>query len=101
MLTNFYSVPLAEGEKVVVKVYASNVEAWQHGRCLARHERCFGRHQKVLELDHYLSRCCTSPARWQVRRPWSSAVLKVGGRLATTSFGSYSNRGMAAQQVRA
>jgi hypothetical protein len=54
VLTNFYSVPLAEGEKVVVKVYASNVEAWQHGRCLARHERCFDRHQKVLELDHYL-----------------------------------------------
>jgi transposase len=54
VLTNFYSVPLAEGEKVVVKVYASNVEAWQHGRCLARHERCFGRHQKILELDHYL-----------------------------------------------
>ena len=60
-LTNFYSVPLSEGETVEVKVYSSYVEIWQHGRCLARHERCFGRHQKVLELDHYLEPLLKKP----------------------------------------
>ena len=61
VLTNFYSVPLTEGEKVEVKVYSSYVEAWQQGRCLARHERCFGRHQKVLDLDHYLEPLLKKP----------------------------------------
>lgn len=61
VLTNFYSVPLPEGEAVEVKVYSSYVEIWQHGHCLARHERCFARHQKVLELDHYLEPLLKKP----------------------------------------
>jgi transposase len=61
VLTNFYSAPLPEGEKVEVKVYSAYVEVWQHGRCLTRHERCFGRYQKVLELDHYLEPLLKKP----------------------------------------
>ena len=61
VLTNFYSVPLPEGEKVEAKVYSCYVEVWQQGRCLARHERCFARHQKVLELDHYLEPLLKKP----------------------------------------
>src|SRR5918911_1714830 len=52
--TNAYSAPLPVGTQVQAKVYASTVELWHEGRCIARHERCYGRQQQVLELEHYL-----------------------------------------------
>lgn len=54
VLTNSYSVPLPAGAQVQAKAYASTVEFWHEGRCIARHERCYGRQQQVLELEHYL-----------------------------------------------
>ena len=54
VLTNAYSAPLKAGTEVHAKVYASSVELWHDGRCVARHERCYGRQQQVLELEHYL-----------------------------------------------
>jgi hypothetical protein len=47
-------VPLPAGLQVQAKIYASVVELWQDGRCLARHERCYGRQQQILDLEHYL-----------------------------------------------
>lgn len=61
VLTNFYSTPLAVGTAVQVKVYASYVEVWSQGRCVARHERCYGQQQKVLELTHYLDALTKKP----------------------------------------
>ena len=61
VLTNFYSTPLAVGKAVQVKVYASYVEVWDQGRCVARHERCYGQQQKVLELAHYLDALTKKP----------------------------------------
>jgi len=61
VLTNFYSVPLAVGTAVQVKVYSSYVEVWYQGRCVARHERCYERQQKVLELAHYLDALTKKP----------------------------------------
>jgi transposase len=52
--TNAYSVPLKAGTEVQAKVYASYVEIWHEGRCVARHERCYQRQQQILELEHYL-----------------------------------------------
>ena len=52
--TNAYSVPLPAGAQVQAKVYASRVELWHDGRCVARHERCYRRQQQVLDLEHYL-----------------------------------------------
>ncbi len=54
VLTNTYSVPLPTGTQVQAKAYASTVELWHDGRCVARHERCYGRQQQVLDLEHYL-----------------------------------------------
>src|SRR5579871_1670565 len=54
VLTNTYSVPLPAGVQVQAKVYASVVELWHDGRCIARHERCYSRQQQILELEHYL-----------------------------------------------
>jgi hypothetical protein len=39
VLTNSYSVPLKPGTQVQAKVYASVVELWHDGHCVARHER--------------------------------------------------------------
>jgi len=54
LLTNFYSVPVPVGIEVQAKVYASYVEIWHEGKCVAQHERCYSRRQKVLNLEHYL-----------------------------------------------
>ncbi|MGH9434354.1 MAG: Mu transposase domain-containing protein, partial [Terriglobia bacterium] len=52
--TNSYSAPLAAGTQVHAKAYASRVELWHEGNCVARHARCYGRQQQILELEHYL-----------------------------------------------
>jgi len=54
VLTNTYSVPLPAGAQVQAKAYASRIELWHGGRCVARHERCYRRQQQVLDLEHYL-----------------------------------------------
>jgi hypothetical protein len=54
VLTNWYSTPLPAGSEVQAKAYASTVELWHAGRCVACHERCYGRQQQILELEHYL-----------------------------------------------
>jgi hypothetical protein len=54
VLTNTYSVPLPAGTQVQAKVYASIIELWYDGRCVARHERCYRRQQQILDLEHYL-----------------------------------------------
>ena len=54
VLTNTYSVPLPAGTQVQAKAYASRIEFWHAGRCVARHERCYQRQQQILDLEHYL-----------------------------------------------
>jgi len=54
VLTNTYSVPLPAGAQVQAKAYASRIELWHAGRCVARHERCYRRQQQILDLEHYL-----------------------------------------------
>jgi hypothetical protein len=54
VLTNAYSVPLPAGTQVQAKAYASQMELWHEGRCVARHERCYRRQQQILDLEHYL-----------------------------------------------
>jgi hypothetical protein len=39
---------------VQAKAYASSIELWHGGRCVARHERCYRRQQQILDLEHYL-----------------------------------------------
>jgi len=50
VLTNFYSVPALVGREVQAKAYATHVEIWLEGKCIARHERCCSRQHKVLNL---------------------------------------------------
>jgi Mu transposase-like protein len=54
VFTNTYSVPLPAGAQVQAKAYASSIELWHGGRCVARHERCYRRQQQILDLEHYL-----------------------------------------------
>ena len=54
VLTNAYSVPLPTGTQVQAKIYASTVELWRDGHCVASHERCYRRQQQILDLEHYL-----------------------------------------------
>jgi len=69
VLTNAYSAPLKAGTEVHAKVYASSVELWHDGRCVAHHERCYGRQQQVLELEHYLDVLYRKPGALAGSRP--------------------------------
>ena len=69
VLTNAYSVPLKAGTEVHAKVYASWVELWHDGRCVARHERCYRRQQQVLDLEHYLDVLYRKPGALAGSRP--------------------------------
>lgn len=53
--TNRYSVPTKYvGEKVTLKVSASEVEVISNNAVIAKHNRVIGRNQDSLNLDHYL-----------------------------------------------
>jgi hypothetical protein len=69
VLTNAYSAPLKAGTQVQAKIYASTVELWHDGRCVARHERCYGRQQQVLDLEHYLDVLHRKPGALAGSRP--------------------------------
>lgn len=69
VLTNFYSAPLKSGTQVQAKAYASRVELWHDGNCVARHERCYGRQKQVLELEHYLDVLSRKPGALAGSRP--------------------------------
>jgi len=69
VLTNAYSVPLKPGTLVQAKVYASIVELWHDGHCVARHERCYGRQQQILDLEHYLDVLSRKPGAFAGSRP--------------------------------
>jgi transposase len=73
VLTNAYSVPLPPGTPVQAKIYASVVELWQDGRCLARHERCYGRQQQILDLEHYLDVLFRKPGALAGSQPLEQA----------------------------
>jgi hypothetical protein len=64
---------------VEAKVYASYVEIWHEGKCVAQHERCYRRRQKVLDLEHYLEVLIRKPgalagstplAQWRAQGRW-------------------------------
>src|SRR6202167_1924086 len=69
VLTNAYSAPLQAGTEVHAKVYASRVELWHDGRCVARHERCYRRQQQVLDLEHYLDVLYRTPGALAGSKP--------------------------------
>jgi transposase len=69
VLTNFYSVPLPAGTQVQAKAYASTVEVWQAGQCVARHERCYRRQQQILDLAHYLDILHRKPGAFAGSKP--------------------------------
>jgi transposase len=69
VLTNAYSVPLKAGTQVHAKAYASRVELWHDGRCVARHERCYARQQQILDLEHYLDVLYRKPGALAGSRP--------------------------------
>ena len=89
VLTNAYSVPLPPGTQVQAKVYASIVELWHEGRCVARHERCYSRLQQILDLEHYLDVLYHKPGALAGSKPlqqrrqaglWPPALIGSGKR---------------------
>ena len=69
VLTNTYSVPLPAGTTVQAKTYASVIELWHEGHCVARHERCYRRRQQILDLEHYLDVLSRKPGALAGSKP--------------------------------
>jgi hypothetical protein len=62
-------VPVKSGTQVQARVYATVVEIWHEGACVARHQRCYGRQQQVLDLEHYLDVLSRKPGAFAGSRP--------------------------------
>jgi hypothetical protein len=69
VLTNFYSVPVPPGTQVQARAYASSIEIWRGGECVAKHVRCYGRQQQILDLEHYLEVLSRKPGALAGSKP--------------------------------
>jgi transposase len=90
--TNLYSVPASVGKTVEVRLYPSQVEVRDEGRCIARHERSYERHRQVLDLEHYLDVLERKPgalagskplAAWRQRGLWPESYDRLLAELIT------------------
>ena len=90
--TNLYSVPASVGKTVEVRLYPSQVEVRDEGRCIGRHERSYERHQQVLDLEHYLDVLERKPgalagskplAAWRQRGLWPESYDRLLTELIT------------------
>jgi len=88
--TNFYSAPVRAGLEVQAKVYASHVEIWHEGRCVARHERCYSGLQEILDLEHYLEPLERKPGamagskplqQWRDKGRWPASYDEIWEQL--------------------
>jgi len=88
--TNFYSVPVRVGQEVQAKVYASHVEIWNEGQCVARHERCYSHLQEILDLEHYLEPLERKPGalagskpleQWRQKGRWPASYDEIWEQL--------------------
>ena len=88
--TNFYSAPVRAGLEVQAKVYASHVEIWHEGQCVARHERCYSRLQEILDLEHYLQPLERKPGalagskplqQWREKGRWPASFDEIWDQL--------------------
>jgi len=52
--TNWYSVPLWPGLRVMASVGPLTVEIVHDNKVAAQHTRCYGRGHQILDLEHYL-----------------------------------------------
>jgi len=88
--TNFYSAPVQAGQEVQAKIYASHVEVWHEGHCVARHERCYSRLQEILDLEHYLEPLERKPGalagskpleQWRQKGLWPASYDRIWEQL--------------------
>jgi hypothetical protein len=88
--TNFYSAPVRAGLEVQAKVYASYVEVWHAGQCVARHERSYSRLQEILDLEHYLEPLERKPGalagskpldQWRQKGRWPACYDRIWEQL--------------------
>jgi transposase len=88
--TNFYSVPIRVGLEVQAKIYASHVDLWHEGKCVAHHERCYSRLQEILDLEHYLEPLEHKPGafagskpleQWRQKGRWPASYDRIWEQL--------------------
>ena len=101
--TNFYSAPVRAGIEVQAKIYASHVELWHEGQCVARHERCYSRLQEILDLEHYLEPLERKPGalagskpleQWRQKGRWPASYDRIWEQLITRNGSQNGTRRM-------
>ena len=101
--TNFYSAPVRAGLEVQAKVYASHVELWHEGHCVARHERCYSRLQEILDLEHYLEPLERKPGalagskpleQWREKGRWPESYDRIWEQLMIRNGRQHGTRQM-------
>lgn len=91
VLHNFYSVPYAlVGKRIVVRIDATAVLAYDDFTVVARHERCYGRGQTITDRSHYPPHKQRSTQ--EIHRERIERVRAVGGGAAAFLHGLLQSR---------
>jgi hypothetical protein len=93
VLTNAYSVPLPVGTQVQAKVYASTVELWHEGRCVAGTSAVTGRSRSSISSIIWMC-CLANQEHWPDPSRCNRNGKPVCGPLASIRSGKRSWKDM-------
>lgn len=88
--TNWYSTPLAPGQRPMVKVWPAEVVIYRDLERVAQHQRCYGRGHQILNLEHYLDVLEKKPGamagstplkQWREAGRWPDCLDRIWGKL--------------------
>jgi len=88
--TNWYSTPLAPGQRAMVRVWPTEVVILHDLERVAEHPRCYGRGHQVLNLEHYLDVLetkpgamagCTPLKQWREAGRWPDCLDRIWEKL--------------------
>ena len=101
--TNWYSVPLPPGARVVAVVWPSRIHIRHDHQLVARHERCYGRGRQILNLEHYLDVLERKPGamanstplqQWRQAGRWPACLDRIWEQLEHRLGKSWGTREM-------
>src|SRR5580692_4177447 len=87
---NWYSAPVAPGQRVRAVVWPSHITISHGGRRVAQHERCYQRGQQILNLEHYLDVLEKKPGamsgstplqQWRQAGRWPACLDRIWSQL--------------------
>lgn len=102
---NWYSAPVAPGQRVRAVIWPSHITISHGGRRVAQHERCYQRGHQILNLEHYLDVLEKKPGamsgstplqQWRQAGRWPACLDRIWEQLEGRHGKSRGTRAMIA-----